>query len=174
MANQSPASSSRYLTPVESGPAVLEVRGITKRFPGVVANENVNLRLQRGEILALLGENGAGKSTLMNIIYGLYHPTEGEILVNGKPVVMHSPLDAISLGIGMVHQHFQLVPVMTVAENIMLGSETIKRGFLDRDCRSLRAGCGPRVGHRRSARRGAPTGRDRQIALSQRRYFDSR
>jgi simple sugar transport system ATP-binding protein len=132
MANQSPASSSRYLTPVESGPAVLEVRGITKRFPGVVANENVNLRLQRGEILALLGENGAGKSTLMNIIYGLYHPTEGEILVNGKPVVMHSPLDAISLGIGMVHQHFQLVPVMTVAENIMLGSETIKRGFLDR------------------------------------------
>ncbi|MCL4859457.1 MAG: ABC transporter ATP-binding protein, partial [Caldilineaceae bacterium] len=110
---------------------VLEARNITKRFPGVVANEHVNLQLRRGEILALLGENGAGKSTLMNIIYGLYHPTEGEIFVNGKPVVMHSPNDAIALGIGMVHQHFQLVPVMTVAENIMLGSETVKAGFLD-------------------------------------------
>ena len=110
---------------------VLEVRNITKRFPGVIANENVNLTLQRGEILALLGENGAGKSTLMNIIYGLYQPTEGEILVNGQVVKMESPNDAIALGIGMVHQHFQLVPVMTVAENIMLGTETVKRGFLD-------------------------------------------
>jgi len=110
---------------------VLEVRNITKRFPGVVANENVSLKFHRGEILALLGENGAGKSTLMNIIYGLYRPTSGEILVNGKPVVMHSPKDAIALGIGMVHQHFQLVPVMTVAENIMLGSESVKGGFLD-------------------------------------------
>jgi general nucleoside transport system ATP-binding protein len=110
---------------------VLETRYITKRFPGVVANENVNLKLHRGEILALLGENGAGKSTLMNIIYGLYQPTSGEILVGGKPVVMHSPNDAIALGIGMVHQHFQLVPPMTVAENIMLGSETVKNGLLD-------------------------------------------
>jgi simple sugar transport system ATP-binding protein len=110
---------------------VLEVRKITKRFPGVIANEDINLRLQSGEILALLGENGAGKSTLMNIIYGLYQPTAGEILVDGKPVVMHSPNDAIALGIGMVHQHFQLVPVMTVAENIMLGSESVKNGFLD-------------------------------------------
>ena len=110
---------------------VLEVRNITKSFPGVVANENVSLTFRRGEILALLGENGAGKSTLMNIIYGLYHPTSGEILVNGKPVVMHSPKDAITLGIGMVHQHFQLVPVMTVAENIMLGSESVKNGLLD-------------------------------------------
>src|SRR5690606_20631107 len=76
-------------------------------------------------------ENGAGKSTLMNIIYGLYQPTSGEILVNGRPVTMHSPKDAIALGIGMVHQHFQLVPPMTVAENIMLGSETVKVGFLD-------------------------------------------
>jgi ABC-type uncharacterized transport system ATPase subunit len=114
-----------------STPSVLEVRNITKRFPGVVANENVSLSLKRGEILALLGENGAGKSTLMNIIYGLYQPTAGEILVNGKPVVMHSPNDAIALGIGMVHQHFQLVPVMTVAENIMLGSESVKNGLLD-------------------------------------------
>lgn len=114
-----------------SNPPALAVRNITKRFPGVIANEDVNLQLQRGEILALLGENGAGKSTLMNIIYGLYQPSAGEILVNGKPVVMHSPNDAIALGIGMVHQHFQLVPVMNVAENIMLGSESVKNGFLD-------------------------------------------
>jgi simple sugar transport system ATP-binding protein len=110
---------------------VLAVEQITKRFPGVTANENVSLVLYRGEILALLGENGAGKSTLMNIIYGLYQPTSGEIIVNGKPVVLHSPNDAIALGIGMVHQHFQLVPPMTVAENIMLGSESVKNGFLD-------------------------------------------
>lgn len=111
--------------------AVLEIRNISKHFPGVIANDQVNLTLQQGEILALLGENGAGKSTLMNIIYGLYQPTSGEILVNGKPVVMHNPNDAIALGIGMVHQHFQLVPVMTVAENIMLGSETVVNGLLD-------------------------------------------
>jgi simple sugar transport system ATP-binding protein len=110
---------------------VLEARNITKHFPGVVANENINLTLRRGEILALLGENGAGKSTLMNIVYGLYQPTSGEILVDGKPVTLHTPKDAIALGIGMVHQHFQLVPVMTVAENIMLGSETVKGIFLD-------------------------------------------
>ena len=110
---------------------VLEVRNITKRFPGVVANADVNMTLHKGEILALLGENGAGKSTLMNIVYGLYKPTEGDIFVNGKKVVMHSPKDAIALGIGMVHQHFQLVPVMTVAENIMLGAESVKNGLLD-------------------------------------------
>jgi len=110
---------------------VLEARHITKRFPGVVANEDVNLKLYPGEILALLGENGAGKSTLMNIVYGLYKPTEGEIVVRGEPVEMSNPNDAIQLGIGMVFQHFQLVPVMTVAENVMLGSETIKRGLLD-------------------------------------------
>lgn len=110
---------------------VLEIRSISKHFPGVIANDDVNLTLHQGEILALLGENGAGKSTLMNIIYGLYQPTSGEILVNGKPVTMENPNDAIALGIGMVHQHFQLVPVMTVAENIMLGSETIKGGLLD-------------------------------------------
>jgi ABC-type uncharacterized transport system ATPase subunit len=110
---------------------VLEIRNISKHFPGVIANQEINLTLQRGEILALLGENGAGKSTLMNVIYGLYQPTAGEILVNDKPAVMHNPNDAIALGIGMVHQHFQLVPVMTVAENIMLGSESVKRGLLD-------------------------------------------
>ena len=118
-------------TILANNPPVLEVRNITKRFPGVIANQDINLSLHKGEILALLGENGAGKSTLMNIIYGLYQPTEGEIRVNGDLVVMENPNDAIALGIGMVHQHFQLVPVMTVAENIMLGSETLKRGFLD-------------------------------------------
>jgi simple sugar transport system ATP-binding protein len=109
----------------------LEARGITKKFPGVTANEDVNLQLYPGEILALLGENGAGKSTLMNVVYGLYHPTEGEIWVKGKPVKMSNPNDAIKLGIGMVHQHFQLVPVMTVAENVMLGSESVRGGLLD-------------------------------------------
>ncbi|NWG76036.1 MAG: ABC transporter ATP-binding protein, partial [Rubrivivax sp.] len=102
---------------------VVEVQGITKRFPGVVANENVSLTLELGEIHALLGENGAGKSTLMNIVYGLYKQDEGVIRVNGKEVSFESPNDAIRLGIGMVHQHFMLIPVMTVAENIMLGEE---------------------------------------------------
>lgn len=111
---------------------VLEARNVTKTFPGVVANEDVNLQLHQGEILALLGENGAGKSTLMNVIFGLYHPTHGEILVNGEPVIMKTPRDAIALGIGMVHQHFQLVPVMSVTDNIMLGDESIKNGLLDR------------------------------------------
>ena len=110
---------------------VLETRGITKIFPGVIANEDVSLTLYAGEILALLGENGAGKSTLMNVIYGLYQPTEGEIWVKGQSVKMNNPNDAIRLGIGMVHQHFQLVPVMTVAENVMLGSESVRNGLLD-------------------------------------------
>src|SRR5688572_6634922 len=96
--------------PMPNSSPVLEVHGITKRFPGVVANRDINLTLHKGEILALLGENGAGKSTLMNIVYGLYHPSEGEIRVNGTPVQMDSPKDAMRLGIGMVHQHFQLVP----------------------------------------------------------------
>ncbi|MBW7881559.1 MAG: ABC transporter ATP-binding protein [Caldilineaceae bacterium] len=117
---------------------VLETRNITKVFPGVVANKSVNLELHQGEILALLGENGAGKSTLMNIVYGLYHPTEGEILVDGTPVTMKTPRDAIALGIGMVHQHFQLVPVMTVTDNIMLGDESVKYGLLDRDAVAAR------------------------------------
>jgi simple sugar transport system ATP-binding protein len=102
---------------------VIEARDVTKRFPGVVANDHVNLTLEQGEILALLGENGAGKSTLMNILYGLYQPDSGQILINGEPVAFHDPHDAIHRGIGMVHQHFMLVPVMTVAENMMLGEE---------------------------------------------------
>lgn len=103
--------------------AVLELRGITKRFPGVVANDHVELTLKKGEIHALLGENGAGKTTLMNILYGLYQPDEGEIVVNGKKLEVHSPTDAINAGIGMVHQHFMLIPVFTVTENVMLGDE---------------------------------------------------
>ncbi|NLT74066.1 MAG: ABC transporter ATP-binding protein [Chloroflexi bacterium] len=112
---------------------VLEARHITKAFPGVVANDDVSLSLHRGEILALLGENGAGKSTLMNVVYGLYRADQGEILIEGEPVQLSSPRDAIRLGIGMVHQHFQLVQPMTVTENILLGSEiTLGRTpFLD-------------------------------------------
>lgn len=110
---------------------VLEARNVTKRFPGVIANQDVNLKLHRGEVLALLGENGAGKTTLMNILYGLYHQDEGEILVRGEPVRISSPSESIARGIGMVHQHFMLVPVFTVTENIMLGAESVKNGILD-------------------------------------------
>lgn len=101
----------------------LELRGITKRFPGVVANDSVNLELNTGEVLSLIGENGAGKSTLMSVLYGMYKPDEGEILIDGTPLVFTSPADAIAAGIGMVHQHFMLVPVFTVAENVVLGVE---------------------------------------------------
>ncbi len=112
---------------------VLELRGITKQFPGVLANDNIDLKLNKGEILALLGENGAGKSTLMNILYGLYQPDKGEIFIEGKKIDINSPMDAIEAGIGMVHQHFMLIPVFTVAENVMLGLESVQYGdFLDR------------------------------------------
>ena len=114
-------------------PPVLELRGITKAFPGVLANDHIDLTLEQGEILALLGENGAGKTTLMNILYGLYKPDEGEILVRGEKVDIHGPNDAIARGIGMVHQHFMLVPVMTVTENVMLGVESTRGMFLDRE-----------------------------------------
>lgn len=110
---------------------VLEARNVTKTFPGVVANKDVNLKLHRGEVLALLGENGAGKTTLMNILYGLYHQDSGEMLVRGEAVRIGSPSESIRRGIGMVHQHFMLVPVFTVAENIMLGAETVKGLSLD-------------------------------------------
>jgi len=111
---------------------VLELRGITKSFPGVLANDHINLTLEKGEIHALLGENGAGKTTLMNILYGLYSQDEGEILVRGQAADINTPNDAIALGIGMVHQHFMLVPVMTVTENVMLGIEPTRGGvFLD-------------------------------------------
>ncbi len=113
-------------------PPILELSGITKQFPGVLANDNMNLTLDKGEILALLGENGAGKTTLMNILYGLYQPDQGEIKVNGEKIIVRSPTDAIKAGIGMVHQHFMLIPVFTVSENVMLGEEAVKPGgFLD-------------------------------------------
>ncbi len=111
----------------------LELRGITKRFPGVIANDHVDLVVEPGEVHGLLGENGAGKSTLMNILYGLYTADDGEILLDDRPVRLADPGDAIDLGIGMVHQHFMLIPVFTVAENIVLGVEqTSQLGRLDR------------------------------------------
>jgi ABC-type uncharacterized transport system ATPase subunit len=118
---------------------VLELRGITKRFPGVLANDHIDLTLEQGEIHALLGENGAGKTTLMNILYGLYSPDEGEIIVRGNNVSVKSSRDAIAAGIGMVHQHFMLVPVFTVTENVMLGDESTRfGGFLDRKSSAAR------------------------------------
>src|SRR5206468_10742903 len=99
----------------------LELRGITKRFGSLTANDHVDLVVQPGEIHALLGENGAGKSTLMNVLYGLYEPDEGEILIDDQPARFRGPGDAMAAGIGMVHQHFMLIPVFTVTENVMLG-----------------------------------------------------
>jgi general nucleoside transport system ATP-binding protein len=107
-------------------PAALKTIGITKQFPGVLANDHIDFGLERGEIHALLGENGAGKSTLMNILYGLYAPDSGQILINGAEVHLQSPNDAIARGIGMVHQHFMLIPPLTVTENIILGNETLR------------------------------------------------
>jgi len=100
---------------------IVEMQSITKRFGDVIANDHVNFQLKKGEVHALLGENGAGKTTLMRILYGLYHPDSGGIKVKDQPVVIHSPKDAIQLGIGMVTQHFALVPPLTVAENVVLG-----------------------------------------------------
>lgn len=111
-------------------PPVIELRNITKTFGPLRANDNISLRFEKGEIYALLGENGAGKTTLMNILYGLYEPDEGEILVEGSPIYFRSPVDAIRVGIGMVHQHFMLAPVLTVAENVMAGEENLKLGFV--------------------------------------------
>ena len=110
---------------------VLDVRGVTKTFPGVIANEDVDMVLYEGEIHCLLGENGAGKSTLMNVVFGLYQPDRGTIRVRGEQVAFHGVSDAIDHGIGMVHQHFQLIPVFTVAENVILGNELVKGPLLD-------------------------------------------
>jgi simple sugar transport system ATP-binding protein len=123
---------------VDAAP-VLELRGITKQFPGVLANDHIDFDLRRGEVHALLGENGAGKSTLMSILYGLYTADFGEILMDGKPVSISSPKHAIELGIGMVHQHFMLIPVMTVTENIVLAQEPRHAGgLLDYDAATAR------------------------------------
>src|SRR5579863_9305944 len=107
-------------TEESSTPLAVEMRDITKTWPGVVANDHVNLEVRKGEIHALVGENGAGKSTLMNILYGLIHPDDGEISINGQVASISGPRDSIRLGIGMVHQHFMLIPPLTVAENIVL------------------------------------------------------
>src|SRR6184192_1210349 len=109
-------------------PMRLELRGITKRFGSLVANDAIDLVVESGQIHCLLGENGAGKSTLMNVLYGLYEPTAGQILVDDKPVIFRGPGDAMAAGIGMVHQHFMLVPVFTVAENVALGAEATTLG----------------------------------------------
>jgi len=115
-------------------PPVLELHGISKAFPGVLANDHIDFTLEEGEIHALLGENGAGKTTLMNILYGLYTPDEGEIFIQGRKAEIHRPSDAIAQGIGMVHQHFMLIPVFTVTENVMLGVESTRWGvFLKRE-----------------------------------------
>jgi len=120
---------------------ILELERITKRFPGVLANDNISFSLEEGEIHGILGENGAGKTTLMNILYGLYHSDEGEIRVRGKSVQIKSSGDAIRAGIGMVHQHFMLIPVFTVTENVMLGDEATKfAGVLDRESTAKRIG----------------------------------
>jgi ABC-type uncharacterized transport system ATPase subunit len=117
---------------VSEAPAMaLEARHLTKRFPSVIANDDVSIQLRHGEILGLLGENGAGKSTLVKMLFGLYDPDEGEVLLRGEPIKMQGPRDAIRRGVGMVHQHFQLVPVFTVAENIMLGAEETSGPLLD-------------------------------------------
>ncbi|WP_138494119.1 ABC transporter ATP-binding protein [Paenibacillus pinistramenti] len=116
---------------MNSATPVVELKGITKRFPGVVANDSISFKLFKGEIHALLGENGAGKSTLMNIVFGLYQPDEGSIEINGEPVIIDNPNKAIDLGIGMVHQHFKLVEPFTVTENIILGMEPKKGSNLD-------------------------------------------
>ena len=111
---------------------VIEMLHITKEFPGIKANDDITLQLRKGEIHALLGENGAGKSTLMSVLFGLYQPEEGEIRKNGKPVKINDPNDATALGIGMVHQHFKLIDVFTVLDNIILGAEDTKLGFLQK------------------------------------------
>ena len=148
---QDPDQSARQVVVAEdpssaTGPAgssadlALELRGITKRFGSFVANDAIDLDLREGEVHALLGENGAGKSTLMNVLYGLYRADEGEIYVRGRRVEMTSSADAIRLGIGMVHQHFMLIPVMSVVENIVLGAEPRKsRAARSRDGARARA-----------------------------------
>ncbi|SDY31649.1 nucleoside ABC transporter ATP-binding protein [Geodermatophilus africanus] len=127
-----PADSPAARSAAGDVPLAVELRGITKRFPGVVANKDIELRVRRGEVHAIVGENGAGKSTLMKTLYGEHRPDEGEILVDGRPIHFRSPSDAIAAGIGMVHQHFMLADNFTVLENVILGSEPTKGGRLDR------------------------------------------
>ena len=118
---------------MSNAPYAIEMVNITKRFPGIIANDNVTLQLKRGEIHALLGENGAGKSTLMSVLFGMYQAEEGVIKKNGEVVKIMSPNDANAMGIGMVHQHFKLVECFSVLDNIILGVEDTKNGMLQRD-----------------------------------------
>lgn len=111
---------------------IIETQNLTKKFGDFIANNDINLQVEKQEIKCIVGENGAGKSTLMNMLYGVLKPTSGKILLNGEELVMNSPTDAIRHGIGMVHQHFKLVPSLSVYENILLGSEITKRGLIDR------------------------------------------
>src|SRR5690349_22884618 len=129
----------RPAAPGGEAPYAVEMRHIRKAWPGVVANDDVTLDIRKGEIHALVGENGAGKSTLMNILYGLLRPDSGEIFINGKHVQLHGPRDAIALGIGMVHQHFMLIPVLSVSENIVLGLEPVRPGDLYDDAAAAKA-----------------------------------
>ncbi|HOS51215.1 MAG TPA: ATP-binding cassette domain-containing protein, partial [Bacillota bacterium] len=115
---------------ISPGQVILEMKGITKAFPGIVANSDVDFDLKKGEIHCLLGENGAGKSTLMKILYGLYKQDKGEVFYKGEPLVVNGPADTLRQGIGMVHQHFMLIKPLTVAENLVLGNEPTKYGFL--------------------------------------------
>ncbi len=131
MVSSSSAHGTEMKTRTPAAEYAIELRGIVKRFPGVVANDGVNLKIRRGEIHCLLGENGAGKTTLMRILYGLYQPDEGEILLNGVPTKIHSPKDALKHRIGMVHQHFRLVPTLTVEENVILGLDEGTGPFLN-------------------------------------------
>src|SRR3954452_699632 len=114
-----------------SAPPAVELRGITKRFPGVVANHDIDIEVLPGEVHAVVGENGAGKSTLMKILYGMLRPDEGSITVDGREMHFRSPSDAIDVGIGMVHQHFMLADNLTVLENVVLGNEPARGGLLD-------------------------------------------
>ena len=155
----------------DGGGYAVELVGITKRFPGVVANDDIHLRVRRGEVHALCGENGAGKSTLMKILYGMQQPDEGTIRVDGAEVAFRSPADAIRAGIGMVHQHFMLADNLTVAENVLLGAEAVARHRRPgrRPDRRAGPGRGParRAGRAAGApRRGGPAARrDPQGAL---------
>ena len=161
-------------------PYAVEMQDIVIRFPGVLANDHVNFTLEKGEIHALLGENGAGKSTLMNVLSGLYKPSSGTIRVDGKIVNFNSPRDAISSGIGMVHQHFMLVPTQTVTENILLGLKhprffmnlaRYEREILDLTA-ALRSARRPQGQDLAAFRRRTATRRDSQDALPRRRCAD--
>ena len=133
----------------------LELRDITKRFGSLTANDHISLKVEPGQIHSLLGENGAGKSTLMNVLFGLLHPDEGEILIDGEVVRISDSGDAVRRGIGMVHQHFMLVPVFTVAENVVLGFEPTKS--LDRDRLQARHRGDPRASRANSSSTSTPT-----------------